>query len=1182
MVWTDYFNNSPNPTVFDSSVTLEVLNGYSQLELTNFINTVVNKLNEEARNFNTSITYDLAKIKSSIPSNWDSLTNVDRFNTTVISGATFLDQQKTSSTSIENIDAFYRKYYFRSPTQTEVNNLINSPYGLGDIAKPALKEQAVNSLISYGVLNASDYNGLTPEEKVAKLEAFTTDSNAVRDAALRMNNNLIDSDKVTMSPNTAITALIQMKDQGIAKLNSNNTYSYNSGKGIDDLATIDSGKWLTSYQTLEKSWRDSGSQQPFSEYLASQQAYRSETDRLPVDFQYTQDVFGSLSSQLAEQIANQVGTPEAKLTEIQQKIEKLKADAYSQAYNQLNIYKNKEEQQKILNDTFGDSLQSMTTQFAQDFGLKSDFFKIGGLSSSATYGWQKWFEDELAKRYDPSNASNKINSILKGASQEDITLASNFMKDYLQRRFDGSKSLAEFTSYISPSEANPVLEQEAAAIWNEYSSDSYYQLLGSITDPNGNLGNFWTLLKNNWAQGEKLDPMYYKNQSIIDSNGKQQTVEKFWSGLKAIHEVALQKNTTDLTDKDFSSSIYAATNTANAAELNAKIQEYRKWWNEAFADGTDIESLEDFVKLHYNVYTRQLSGYEQLVQPASGEGLKIADGSGMKAEDQERIREMGKRLTYEATKYMSQIQYGEFITPEEYVQQIVGDNSIFEMFGGTALEGASELDMIKEFNAEFASTLSSYAGEQIRNQIRALIDNNQMPSQSQLGVDYIERTKAQALATIQNIIKSKSEGSAVIINNVKAPAPGESLTGWFRNLGLEIVPGDTWSRFKTANGIPYNMTLEQWEKESYNQYGSDGKSLSEKFWQEWARDNGINMANINGFISMVVENPSTAWKTWSNNIVDKTTKSDQSIISALDGASVTLKENELNKSWYSSTNSYTKVMDGWKSAIRTPSSKILNVSTSNLWEWAKENQVDTTTAWESYKQQQRVSNPNFAKDAAGDDFSFQEWADTASGTDVDKFWKNSSSFWVQYLVDKGVADPSSSTNNLKIKSWSDWAGSNNIDLSQYSYSSINEGTLPGEYLDLHYNMLGGKAKVNEAYLDTYFPEFKIIEQQQSSSSESMFDLSAFGLDSVKTGKDDLLGDFNTFDPFKTIGGDFGFDITNPMSIDNYDSKNTQNITGDIQFNFDVTSSYNKKKNTAFLEDFDSMGFGDFGGASFGF
>lgn len=1179
MSWTTYFNQNPDPSAFDPSVDIETLNGYQASQVDSFLSSVISKLNEEARRMNSGLVYDLNQVKGLSPQNWDSLTNVDKFNLVVANGETILTQVKNSTLTTTAISDFYQKYYFRQPTATELEALSVNPYGLGESTQKELKTQAISYLDSYGIVDKSNYEGLSQDQQIAKLDTYLSRPSDIRATATYINNDLIDADKVELDPYGSISALIQLKDSGAATINSSSKYSFVDDNGIDQLAEIDSGKWLTTYQSLEKKWRESGTTQTLSEYLASQQAFRAENERITLSptSDYEVELSGTLDKILADQIAANIGSPEEKLAEIQTKIDKLKEDAFTKSYNQLKLYQTQEEQQGSVDDLFGeDSLQSFAEEMAADLGVKSDFFKIGDLNSSVTYDWQKWFDTELAKRYDTEENPSYVKSILgSDLSDEDIDIARGFIDSFLRERFDGSKALSEFNSYIEPGQGNVVLEESAVDAWSKYSDDNYYSLLGNLTDPNSNLGNFWTLLKSGWASGLGFSSQYYKDQEVIDSNQQTVTIEKLWDGLKAIHAVALEKNTTDLKASDFDESIYTTLGIETEEQLTNKINEYRAWWNRAFEYGSDLNNLDEFTSMHYNVYKQELvsSSLSKLVVVPDGKVLNINTPDAFEEADRLKIQQMAESLAYEASNYISRIQYGEFTPPEEYVKDLLNNASIFSMFSGTALDDTSALDIIKEFTDDFVGTISTYAGEQIRNSIRALIDEGTFPSQEELGVDYIERSKEQALSTIRNIIRKDAETTAVNALNIKAPLPGQSLSEWFRNLGLEIIPGDTWTKFKSEHGISDSLSFEDWEKYYSYQSNGSGGVLGEDFWKQWSADNQVTMSVVNDRVSFFVASPSSAWKTWGNNIVNSISKNDSSIINALDGASVEVKEGELNKSWYSSTNAYTKVLDDWKKVKINSTDELIDIDNNEAWKWAKESNMDPTETWNEYVTEKQKTNRSFGKDAAGDTMTYDEWAADAKSYDIDEFWKSTNSHWVQYLIDKRIAKPDSTDTDLKIKTWEEWAADNNIVISD-STNDYDKNYIPNAFLDLHYSVLGGKAKVDEEYLSIYFPEFELLASDDSSDFSENFDLTEWGFDSNDMSIESMLEDFDSYDPFKAIDSDFGFD----SEFSSSSSSSSPLVSVDTSFGVNVTTTSKSKTNSQYTLNFDlgfDSAFGDF-------
>jgi hypothetical protein len=74
-----------------------------------------------------------------------------------------------------------------------------------------------------------------------------------------------------------------------------------------------------------------------------------------------------------------------------------------------------------------------------------------GQGNSMSYNWQKWFDEELANRYE--NIKEIANpEDAKQIYQVDKNFAKQFIEGYLKPRFDSSKSMSEFISYMDVKE----------------------------------------------------------------------------------------------------------------------------------------------------------------------------------------------------------------------------------------------------------------------------------------------------------------------------------------------------------------------------------------------------------------------------------------------------------------------------------------------------------------------------------------------------------------------------------------------------------------------------------------------------------------------------------------------------------------------------------------------------------
>jgi hypothetical protein len=118
---------------------------------------------------------------------------------------------------------------------------------------------------------------------------------------------------------------------------------------------------------------------------------------------------------------------------------------------------------------------AMSGQGAAAKNLEKGVQSMLGQGNSMTYNWQKWFDEELANRYenlkeiaDPEDA--------KKLHQIDTNFAKQFVEGYLKPRFDSSKSMSEFISYID------VKEGEQNILQTQTLSNKLKQLAEGKTD----------------------------------------------------------------------------------------------------------------------------------------------------------------------------------------------------------------------------------------------------------------------------------------------------------------------------------------------------------------------------------------------------------------------------------------------------------------------------------------------------------------------------------------------------------------------------------------------------------------------------------------------------------------------------------------------------------------------------
>ena len=94
---------------------------------------------------------------------------------------------------------------------------------------------------------------------------------------------------------------------------------------------------------------------------------------------------------------------------------------------------------------------AMSGQGSAAKSLEKGVQSMLGQGNSMSYNWQKWFDGELANRYE--NIKEIANpEDAKQIHQVDKNFAKQFIEGYLKPRFDSSKSMSEFISYMDVKE----------------------------------------------------------------------------------------------------------------------------------------------------------------------------------------------------------------------------------------------------------------------------------------------------------------------------------------------------------------------------------------------------------------------------------------------------------------------------------------------------------------------------------------------------------------------------------------------------------------------------------------------------------------------------------------------------------------------------------------------------------
>jgi len=320
--------------------------------------------------------------------------------------------------------------------------------------------------------------------------------------------------------------------------------------------------------------------------------------------------------------------------------------------------------------------------------------------SNTVYNWQKWFEDQLVTRYeggltvqDPLDASVTYDI--------DAEFAQDYIDRYLKPRFDTSRSMSEFVSYmdIKQNEQNIFQTQSALDSLRDIAdlrSKAYLDNIKNTSPLNFNADFYW-------------DPQ----GNFSESDPKYQTYQKQKEEVTADWEIA--KNQGD----------------------SALVPGTDRTWNQwAYYYGLDPNDKNQFAKLHY-----QIKGAATGFDPAK-DVITLKD-----AEDYIQTKILPEIADEKLN--IGDITFLNFVTPEEFADKLLEGISPEKQKEewDKLLEtlGLSEKDMgITEVKQYIIDAFRTGAAKEIRESIKYLNEKKLKPTQERLGVEYIERPEDEA------------------------------------------------------------------------------------------------------------------------------------------------------------------------------------------------------------------------------------------------------------------------------------------------------------------------------------------------------------------------------------------------------------------------------------------------------
>ena len=270
----------------------------------------------------------------------------------------------------------------------------------------------------------------------------------------------------------------------------------------------------------------------------------------------------------------------------------------------------------------------------------------------------------------------------------------DFIDNYLTERFDTSKSMDEFTEYLSirQEEQNPFQTQDMLnAVQQEAELHGQAYLDAIRTDVE-----------------QKFDSNFYMDPTQVENIGRQDEYQA---------------------QKDRIASDWEKAKSNPDALVDPALTTKGTWKQQLYRFGVDPNNKDEFAKMHFQI-VGQGAGYdpaEDLLNPS-----KVKDYI---------YETILPKLDDEALRQGTV--FGKFITPEEFADDMLKGldpddkntwKEVLNRYGLESFEGN-----IKELKDYIMETLRTGSAQQIRENIKYLNEKRQKPTQKQLGVTYIQR-----------------------------------------------------------------------------------------------------------------------------------------------------------------------------------------------------------------------------------------------------------------------------------------------------------------------------------------------------------------------------------------------------------------------------------------------------------
>jgi len=362
---------------------------------------------------------------------------------------------------------------------------------------------------------------------------------------------------------------------------------------------------------------------------------------------------------------------------------------------------NSELSNSLLGDTGVGGLLSLTgeNQEKTENSLEKQFSAITGIpsKSSAVYNWQKWFDETLTKRYQEGTTFTDFQDPDKQYTI-DKEFAEDYIKRYLNPRFNTSRSMSEFMSYMDVTQGEE----------NIFQTQSALNSLKTLADLRAQ--KYLDDIKNSGTSG--FDSEFYFNPSGGDVD-----ISK--------HDLQKTKVTEDWDNAR-----------RNGEQVVPGTNPPQTWNQLAYFHGYNLNDKAQFAKLHYQVYGRQ-QGFDPARDKLSFNAAQsFIDNDILPAIANEKLK-------------LSGVSFLNFVTPREYADKMLEGIDPIEnkpewekVLKSMGLSG-KEMG-IEELKTYIEEAFQTGEATKIRESIKYLNEKKEKVTQKKLGVDYIERPEDTA------------------------------------------------------------------------------------------------------------------------------------------------------------------------------------------------------------------------------------------------------------------------------------------------------------------------------------------------------------------------------------------------------------------------------------------------------